>query len=149
MTAVVLELIERLEKATGPDRELDLAINLAVDPDSDISRLMQHRRGFDGKEGMAWDIHQGAVCFEQRNAVGRCHYNGGYPLPAYTGSIDAALKLVPEGLAWRVDVMTGLPGAIVAVHNSWLSHKTAPCCWTGKTPAMALCIAALKARNAS
>jgi hypothetical protein len=106
------DLIERLEKATGPDVDLDEAIACFLAP--------PHPRH--GKP------------------VGMIY------APKYTASIDAALTLVPKDLAWRVDVMTGLPGAIVCVPNAWVSHKTAPTHWAGTTPAIALCIAALKAR---
>lgn len=85
-------LIERLEKAEGPDRELDLSIELFIHPQGKIADLMQYRRGFDGKDGMAWDIHHGgAVCFE-KHIDGRCTFNGGYPLSKFTASIDDLRK---------------------------------------------------------
>lgn len=98
------DLIDRLEKAEGPDRELDLAIHVALYPDGEIARLVkEHRRGLDHKPGMAWDIwHSGSVVFERRTEDGRCPYNGGIPLPAVTSSLDAALTLVPEGSVWAV-----------------------------------------------
>lgn len=135
------DLIERLENAMGPDREIDLATHVAIYPDGDIAKLMQFRRGFDHKEGMAWDIHHGgSVCFEKWTADGRCPYNGGYPLPAYTASFDAALTLVPEGWIWDV----ASSGAAWIMPPDDLEGQLV----VGgiENPVIALCIAALKAR---
>lgn len=98
----ITDIIARLEKAQGPDREVDLAIHVALHPEGDIAKMIQNRRGLDGREGLAWGIHHsGSVVFEKHTADGRCPYNGGYPLPRYTASIDAALTLVPEGVLGR------------------------------------------------
>lgn len=92
------DLIDRLDKCVGADREIDLAIHIAIYPHGDIAKVVKHRRGLDHEEGMAWEIwHSGSVVFEQyRN--GQCTYNGGYPLPAVTGSIDAAMTLLGDDL---------------------------------------------------
>lgn len=90
-------LAERVEKLTEPCRETDLAIELVIRADGKIASLMQFPRGFDGREGTSWQIYQGAVCYETRNEQGACYSNGGYPLPAFTASLDAAMTLVPEG----------------------------------------------------
>lgn len=87
------DLLERVKGATGPDRETDLAIHLAVEPDGEIARFTKYRRGWDGKEGYAWDIYGGSVCFENIDASGRCTHNGGVPLPRYTRSLDAVVAL--------------------------------------------------------
>lgn len=60
-------------------------------------------------------------------------------LPHYTTSLDAALTLVPEGYCWSI----GFAGRTIA--NVW---KT-PTPSKGGTPALALCIAALKARESA
>ena len=105
------ELIERLEKATGPDRELDEAVERAI---------------FD--EGKEW-----------RSAH----------LPYFTASLDAALTLVPEGYRWLVgnawkDKHGSCPAmATVALAGDYGTRPT-----SAATPAIALCIAALKAREA-
>jgi hypothetical protein len=163
------ELIERLEKATEPDREIDLAIAVALQPEGDIAKLMGFRRGFDGREGMAWDLWANAVCFEKYTADGQCFFNGGYPLPQYTTSIDAALTLVPENGRllelgqWQDN---GKPTGWFAQVTRWL--KTGEHSWLDKgfaygvpeqgatelpklapNGAIALCIAALKARDAN
>lgn len=94
------DIIARVEAASGPDREIDLAIHLALYPGSDIANLMRYGRGLDAREGYAWGISGGAVVFEKWDVNGRCPFNGGYPLPFYTASIDAALTLLPGG--WGV-----------------------------------------------
>lgn len=123
------DLIEQLERATGPDRELDLAIWNLVFPD---------------------DINPVA------------------PVPAFTGSIDAALALVPEGGRllelgqWQDG---GRPDGWFAQVTAWL--RDGEFGWLDKgfsygvpeqgatqkpklapNGAIALCIAALKARSA-
>jgi hypothetical protein len=94
------ELIERLEAATGPDREMDFAIAAAVGwPDSPHSH--QHAR-------------------------------------RYSDSLDAALTLVPEGATW-----------LAAGHPTQRARASVPVSTpaiAGATPALAICIAALRAR---
>lgn len=150
-------LIERLEKASGPDRELDLAIHVAVYPDGDIARLYKtYRRGLDHKDGMAWDIwHGGSVCYENY-ADGRCFSNGGYPLPAVTSSIDAAMTLVPEGFAIRDwMIWPGHPSELTVMETfldkgqHWHSGDSQRWSAKGTSPAIALCIAALRAKSRS
>lgn len=152
-------LVQRLEAATGPDRELDLAIELGRRPDGEIAKLMQFRRGFDHQPGMAWDIHGQSVCFEKFTADGRCTYNGGIPLPRYTASLDAALTLVPDGWEWKVSNRASAPHAGRAyIHNGELINIGGGLTRnpryrgqevTAATPAIAICIAALKARAAA
>jgi hypothetical protein len=97
------ELIERLEKATGPDLDLDHAIARATRP-------------FDG-----------------------------HGVLGYTSSIDAALTLVPEG--WQAILYT--ERACAELYDATLKKRAgikarayAP------TTAIAICIAALRARTA-
>ncbi len=137
------DLIARLEKATGPDRETDLAIHLAVYSDSEIARLMSHRRGFDNRDGMAWEIGAGSVLY-QNNSNGQCWSNGGYPLPAFTSSIDAAMSLVPDGMEKDFTDLYGTARVAVGINANpgpfYGEHK-------GGSLAIALCIAALRARS--
>ena len=67
-----------------------------------------------------------------------------YDFPAYTTSLDAALTLVPEGLAWGVADRKdkSKPLAICGHADNPMTETYAA------TPALALCIAALKARVA-
>lgn len=100
------DLIERLEKATEPEWELDAA----------IARLD--------------DI---------REAFGDCADD---EVPPYTSSIDAALTLVPEGCKWLVQDLG------IGFEACTYPRKGVPCAAKGAAPAIALCIAALKARSA-
>ena len=95
------ELIARLEQATGPNRELDHAVETAV--------------------------------------LGEWTYYA----PEYTASIDAALTLVPEGFNWTVD---GFPSG-PACASCYLADAGGQL-HDGATPAIAICIASLKARQA-
>lgn len=111
------ELIERLEKATGLDRELDALIGAFVDA-APIKRV---------SPGSEWS-----------KTVEWLEY-----LP-YTASLDAALTLVPEGWEWQIggDVPSESGEAHVFgkgddIHTAFVD-----------SPAIALCIAALKARTA-
>jgi hypothetical protein len=62
----------------------------------------------------------------------------------YTRSLDAALTLVPEGLFWRVtNFDERADGAFAEVLNA---DRPGVCRGAADTPALALCIAALKAR---
>lgn len=71
--------------------------------------------------------------------------------PPYTASIDAALTLVPEGnegagVEWNVESWTG--NGIHAPHiraTAWVAGAKRA---YGATPAIALCIASLRARSA-
>lgn len=145
-TSSLSHLIERLEKATEPDRETDLAIQLAIEPDGDIAGLMQFRRGFDGKPGMAWDInHGGSVCFEKRDDGGRCFYNGGYPLPKYSSSIDAAMTLVPKSSHILLNGYNAEGFWHTARVQTFKQEMTPDAAKAASIP-LALCIAALKAQ---
>lgn len=62
----------------------------------------------------------------------------------YTASIDAALTLAPEGWDFDVSSMEGKSSAHVSrpvAFNKWFSNLG-----QGGTPALSICIAALKAR---
>ncbi len=118
------DLIARLEAATGPDRELDVVIdmaqlNLRGDPATPVY--------YDGYDKGNW-----------RDTVGLLRTS-----PAYTASIDAALTLVPEGWTRDVDATAPEMGIAVALHGPNEKrvvgdHENEP---------IATCIAALKARE--
>ena len=64
-------------------------------------------------------------------------------IPHYTTSIDAALTLVPEGCAWGCTSACGTSKPVASCGPiSGPVHGT-----KGATPALALCIASLKARE--
>lgn len=127
-------LLDRLTNATGADRELDVEIWLTVT---------------DGSYRKKWNYTHsatGRVCEmdETRDKFGHLVL-----VPAYSESIDAAMSLVPEGRAIRREY---LPSASWP-HRVWIYRDAfmplddgsrRP--MLGKTEALALCIAALKAR---
>lgn len=109
------DLIAKLEKATGQDRDLDARICYAIKP-------ALHRMGT-LTEWLATDAAK--------------------RVPAYTWSLDDALTLVPEGASWLVRAPAGAyPSATIfgpPLHGDQI---------IARTPAIALCIAALKAIEA-
>lgn len=120
-------LIERLEKAEGPSYELSaLVVCDALAPN-----------GCYVKQSMI----NGVWCIYQKNAKlwPSPWRDGGWHV---TESIDAALGLVPEGWALDIRVHTSGRGSVTI----WCSEH----CFRGidaATPAIALCIAARKARQ--
>lgn len=77
------ELIERVEKATGPDRELDTCLWLKFTPGA-TRRVVHVKHAHSPAE---WDID------ETREASGQL-----ITVPAYTASLDAALALADRVL---------------------------------------------------
>lgn len=131
------ELIERLEKATEPDRETDHRIGCAIA----------------GVEFVSLDLSGAGESLRWRGPKNAKVY-----APAYTASIDAALTLVPGGPRdawWSVEVARspdsplrsfgGRPEVYMAKVARW-SESGKEHCGHSDTPAIALCIAALKAR---
>ncbi len=121
-------LIQRVEKAEGPDRELDADIALAT--------------GWErGEAGAFW------------REPGARLWSGYYPNP--TASLDAAVSLVPEGKLWvRLDDWTGpmedgtaapLSSASVYLHARNADGERLSGVARARTPALALCAAALRA----
>lgn len=117
-------LISQLEAATGPSRELD----------AEVANAAGAEAGFIGKLGwrmrfatwMSWSDHRWCA------------------LPRYTASIDAAITLVPEGAVWTVLTDYGdLCRARIFNAEPELHVEE-----DGATPALALCIACLRARAA-
>ena len=117
------DLIERLEAATEGSRELDLIC-------------------WDAPEGL-----QDIGCYEDPAAG--CLDGDIYYAPHYTTSIDAALTLVPEGLSWRYDSALGYVelfdlGKSPILVSANLEDPTLG----GHGPALAICIASLRAMEA-
>lgn len=136
------DLIERLEKATGPDRELDVLIAAEINWQGPLVHrpIKQYISDVGGLSEAVKDIESG----HPLNAF-RC-------IPYYTTSIDAAITLVPEGFAYAV---TSEGQAELRPFSCVLSRKTLSdgarrtFIAHGKTTAIALCIAALKPRSAT
>ena len=124
------ELIARIEAASGPDRELDKEI---------LTTFLGYR-----------DIMGGGTLFDRGNDG----YWNEETLPSPTGSIDAALALVPDGMLWMV-TNTGVDdphkpdfSKATAVVADWQRSASDIDDRSAATPALALCAAALRARAA-
>lgn len=109
------DLIERIEAAEGPSRELD----------AEIAKAVGAEHGSREK-----------VSMESRSIyyIDEC-------APAYTASLDAAMTLVPEGFDWAVFRTNG--GLTV---HAWCGSREDV---FAATPALALCAAALRAKEQS
>lgn len=121
------ELVERLEAAEGPSRELDAEIARALGwKDVGI--------GPHAPQTVKWVRPDGSETFNR--------------LPAYTASIDAALTLVPEGWEWTVGNTYAEGRTFARVENFALKGEPNFNVDGQRPPALALTIAALKAREA-
>lgn len=85
------QLIERIEAADGPDREIDRAIMSAL---GFVYREEQRSIGL--TYGKAWDMHL------HREWVRGDEIVADACVPNYSKSIDAAMTLVPNGLEWEL-----------------------------------------------
>jgi hypothetical protein len=139
------ELIAKLETATEGSRELDGEIALAV-----VRENYPDAHFVDEESKDVIQVMPGMTA------------GASSELPRYTTSLDAALLLVPEEFGWLVRSQhDGLPFANCShpysTNNIWIvngenvslppedqGHNHA----RAQTPAIALCIAALKARAA-
>jgi len=126
------DLITKLEQATGPSRELDAEIGIAIG--------VWRRR----------DLGGGCYLWEE-NGV-----NTGNKPPYYTSSIDAALTLVPKGWQWQVSNRAKAPHKSRAYINNGKpinaslggltrNHEYIGFEETAATSPIAICIACLKA----
>lgn len=115
MSADLLALAERVEAATGPDRELDCYIAVAV---------RWHPPGVDPQ--LLADPRTKGLYLARA--------------PHYTKSLGAARSLVPGNCGYVLWGPTGKkPSASVEVDGEWLAYVS------GETPALALTAAALRA----
>lgn len=136
------DLIERIEAASGPDREIDCLIAVAAsnEPTARVAYLAGYRWykkpgagriPFAGAFGSGADL--GMIFHERR----------------YTDSIDAALALVPEGFEWSLEYQAGHHVSSDVECMIAIAKLGDPCRdWESEsyTPALALCAAALKVR---
>ena len=124
-----MSLIEKLEGVTDGSRELDAEIALAVGYTRAWHEDMAPNRG-----GWYW----------RNKDIGPTHETYDWP-PLFSSSLDAALTLVPEG-GWQWQIRqdpnvyrAAIVGGIVPDLKIMRGLAT--------SPALALCIAALKART--
>lgn len=131
----LLNLAERCEKATGPDRELDADLDVAL---------------FGGVT--VWK--QANYTMESYPASRResKHHVGGFVnnhVPLYTASLDAAIALVERMKpGWGFYLRSDKEG-----HGCGLVYPDAfrvtPCHCMGATPAIAVCLALFRALESS
>jgi hypothetical protein len=128
------DLIKRLEEAREGSRELDLDIALAID----LKASGGQPRWDSVRDGVAQD-GRGRFTSDALGYVSQ--------IPRYTRSVDAALTLVPEGHAWSVQFSASTRGEAwlyppdnIEDRQFYAAAATAP---------LALCAAALKAREAA
>lgn len=134
------DLIEKLEAATEGSRELDAEIGAQLGGGVASHNCSDNTRRTYGAGAWFTDAdNMRAVLIEHTHHA-----------PHYTTSLDAALTLVPEGYAWSLDFDPKLPGKpgrpYYADVTDFSTHAAKA--WS-TTPALALCIAALKAREVS
>lgn len=124
------DLIERLEKASGSDRELDGLIYGLIHGLKRNHGTFQTLDKFQFEHPTKRHPNDPAALYVPDGDVAE-----------FTASIDAALSLVPEGCEFEV-------GSAHLVECFWATaistHHT--CKGNGRSAALALCIAALKAR---
>lgn len=116
---MLLELAAKCEAASGPSREIDLALDLKARPQQWSVSAVEH--GLDCP--LSW--------FDASE------------LPEYTTSLDAASKLVPQGWDWCAGTERNAGGGHAYLRHVQIRTKEAEADAT--TPALALCAAALKA----
>ncbi|KQM18417.1 hypothetical protein [Novosphingobium sp. Leaf2] len=134
----LLDLAERCEAAMGADRELDALIAATC-------RFFPRYVGYIWKAGLRANVPEvGRVECHTKIGAGGLHYSAA----KFTASLDAAMTLVPEG--WKLRQMAF--SAPCADDRSWHlnlhggkvgEHHLVG---RGKTPELALCAAALRAR---
>lgn len=120
------ELVARLEVASGPDRQIDRQIAKAIDPTI-------------WKRATNW---ASMPCGAPPETIERDAIRW---VPAYTESLDAALALAERVLpGWGFFLRKDNDGCNCGLVYPEASFVT-PGCGTSPTPALALCIAILKA----
>lgn len=77
-----MTLIEKIQKLTGPDRQIDLEISVAVN----------YREEFRGPGEWRWSIFADEVRSSTNGALDPTQF-----VPRWTGQIEHALMLIPDG----------------------------------------------------
>lgn len=140
-------LIERVEKATGPDREIDAALHVALlTPEQYPDDLRYFRLPHVSMDHMDM-CAPGTYWLKQRSGASL------HTSPAYTSSLDAALSLVSRALpGWGIEVLMSDRQMWSAQVWRWFSETNdergqwLPC--YSRTPALAIILALLRAKAA-
>lgn len=141
MQADLEALASRVEQAEGADRELDALIFRA------IGAPMPDKFG-----PLSIDLEWDETGTSALMAVGEMQVR--FTPPAYTGSVDAALALVPKGAGhWPQMIYSGTnPNNPMAQRERvelWVKGRARPFRGHAATPALALTAASLRARALS
>lgn len=137
------ELIARLEKATGPDRDLDAAIYWVVNPKSARTSY--------------WNASPGLPCpLADMPMTGLGYLSVKSNAPRYTKDITSAVSLIPEALEWIIGKGKVRPDEppfgiqIFPAGSGRNVHMPVPLAEAeGDHLALVICRAALTAANAS
>jgi len=128
MTAPDIEaLVERLEKCSGPDRELDADIAVALRIYNGPHEWARHWSG-------EWRAIEGTV-----HLLGTGGERANFRPPRFTESVDAAMSLVPADAGFEIK-QNGSP-CYASVFTKLYEYMA-----DAATPAAALSCAALRAR---
>lgn len=135
----LLKLAELCEQASGPDRELDCLIAVAID-----WRWSEWEEGeplvsaLATKHGIEWLVKSA----QSGMSIWR-------NIPCFTASIDATMKLVPE--EWFIDLSIRPAPMRPSAAYTRPQHVERGIWYRveATTPALALCAAALRARTSS
>jgi len=121
------QLIQALESAIEGSRELDARVALEMG-------ALRYRNWYDDEARTvhAWHVSWVMDVWE--------------PLPRYTESLDAARTLVPKGWVWQVKHVIQAQAVVWSLEIDWDDRE--PPTGYSEQPALALCIAALRARPA-
>jgi hypothetical protein len=95
------DLIDKLEKASGPDRELDAEIVVSLNIKPHWLKLAPGRMWIDKSTLITIRFTDAEMRKGRGNPAAYCQSE----IPQYTGSIDAAMALVPRG--WIVEIHRG------------------------------------------
>ncbi len=128
---LIAELIDRLQKSTGPDRKLDFDIWLNATPEG-----IRDRECPPSELKKPWD--QWFECWKHDRSV----------IPSYTASIDAAAMLVPSEDWWWSCGHCKRENHATVGHEHATTIELDAIDGFGANVAIALCIASLRARAA-
>lgn len=123
-----MTLIDKLSALTGPDRECDSLIFKALFPERDWVTFEEN----------------GVDIWWSRCPHDSCAFDGP---PAYTASIDAAMTLLAPNTLYAIGSMEDGPFTRLCWPMPDGSYSGGYVEASAATPAIALCVASLKARN--
>jgi hypothetical protein len=133
------ELRERVEAATGADRDLDFEIDVALAPPSQAGHW----------QGQRVRIYEGIPHAEYDRDSPHHRPKGSkdeIPSPPYTSSVDAAIALVEaKGFGGHSHTVIDTTGAATAEVWPWSKERPSITRGNGATPALALLAALLRA----